>query len=50
MTMTMTMTHSEKSNICQMKAWPYRQIKKLPCTRGWLKDECQGVCEKKISA
>ena len=23
--MTMTMTHSEKSNICQMKAWPYRQ-------------------------
>ena len=21
----MTMTHSEKSNICQMKAWPYRQ-------------------------
>ena len=25
MTMTMTMTHSEKSNICQMKAWPYRQ-------------------------
>ena len=25
MTMTMTMTHSEKSHICQMKAWPYRQ-------------------------
>ena len=25
MTMTMRMTHSEKSNICQMKAWPYRQ-------------------------
>ena len=24
-TMTMTMTHSEKSHICQMKAWPYRQ-------------------------
>ena len=23
--MTMTMTHSEKSNICQMNAWPYRQ-------------------------
>ena len=23
--MTMTMTHSEKSNIRQMKAWPYRQ-------------------------
>ena len=21
----MTMTHSEKSNICQMKAWPSRQ-------------------------
>ena len=25
MTMTMTMTHSEKSLIYQMKAWPYRQ-------------------------
>ena len=24
-TMTMTMTHSEKSHICQMRAWPYRQ-------------------------
>ena len=23
--MTMTMTHSEKSNICQMKAWPDKQ-------------------------
>ena len=23
--LTMTMTHSEKSNICQMKAWPYKQ-------------------------
>ena len=23
--MIMTMTHSEKSHICQMKAWPYRQ-------------------------
>ena len=23
--MTMTMTNSEKSNICQMKVWPYRQ-------------------------
>ena len=22
---TMTMTHSEKSHICQMKAWPYSQ-------------------------
>ena len=25
MTMTMTMTHSEKSRIHRMKAWPYRQ-------------------------
>ena len=25
MTMTMTMTHSEKSHIYRMKAWPYRQ-------------------------
>ena len=25
MTMTMTMTHSEKSHTCQMRAWPYRQ-------------------------
>ena len=25
MTMTMTMTHSEKSHINQMRAWPYRQ-------------------------
>ena len=25
LTMTMTMTHSEKSNFCQMKAWPHRQ-------------------------
>ena len=25
MTMTMTMTHSEKSRINQMRAWPYRQ-------------------------
>ena len=25
MTMTMTMTHSEKSHIGQMRAWPYRQ-------------------------
>ena len=25
MTMTMTMTHSEKSHIRRMKAWPYRQ-------------------------
>jgi len=25
MTMTMTMTHSEKSHIRQMQAWPYRQ-------------------------
>ena len=24
-TITMTMTHSEKSDIRQMKAWPYRQ-------------------------
>ena len=24
-TMTMTMTHSEKSHIHRMKAWPYRQ-------------------------
>ena len=24
-TMTMTMTHSEKSHIGQMRAWPYRQ-------------------------
>ena len=24
-TMTMTMTHSEKSHINQMRAWPYRQ-------------------------
>ena len=24
-TMTMTMTHSEKSHIRRMKAWPYRQ-------------------------
>ena len=23
--MTMTMTHSEKSHIGQMRAWPYRQ-------------------------
>ena len=25
MTMTMTMTHSEKSHINQMRAWPYKQ-------------------------
>ena len=25
MTMTMTMTHSKKSRIHRMKAWPYRQ-------------------------
>ena len=25
MTMTMTMAHSEKSHICRMKAWPYKQ-------------------------
>ena len=25
MTMTRTMTHSEKSRINQMRAWPYRQ-------------------------
>ena len=25
MTMTMTMTHSDKSHIRRMKAWPYRQ-------------------------
>ena len=25
MTLTMTMTHSKKSHICRMKAWPYRQ-------------------------
>ena len=25
LTMTMTMTHSEKSHINQMRAWPYRQ-------------------------
>ena len=23
--LTFTMTHSEKSHICRMKAWPYRQ-------------------------